>query len=136
MQVIKPYFGKFQPNLYLLVEHPEDTPININIENMHKQDILKDFKAIDDNLKYAPLLISGTVRFSIRGDFSGEFCSRTGNHLKDKFEINPRGNHLLTCVWWKEQQKGIDDYTSCAIYWHRAESSAKTSGYDYIITEI
>lgn len=135
MQIIKPYFGKFQPNLYLLVDAPKDSTITINTENMNKQDILKDFKTIDPSLKFTPLLISGTVRFSVRGKYYTDEKYPDGTK-RDWFEIQPEGEHLLTCVWWKEQQKGIDDYTNIALYWHRSCSTAKTSGYDYIVTKI
>ena len=135
MLVVKPYFGKFQPDLYLLVEHQKDSPIKINVENMNKQDILKDFKTINNELAFADLIISGTVRFSIRGLFYSEENPITGV-VKNWFEVQPSGKHLLTCVWWKDTQKGIDDFNKSGIYFRRTESSSKNSGYDYIVTKI
>lgn len=132
MKIIKPYFGKFQPDLYILVDHHNESAIKVNIENMNKQDILKDFKTISKELPFADILISGTVRFSIRGKFSTANCKEWFAVSEDDEE----GEHLLTCVWWKDSQQGIEDFNNSGLYFKRTYSSAKTSGYDYIITKI
>lgn len=133
-----PCFGKFQPGL-LLVKEVEKVGSEINTldpEKINKQtnpDILKLFNTIDEKFKEILFLNSGKVRFSVRGNY----------YIKNDREIfdtvlddeNP-GNHLLTCVWWVNDQFGIDAEGTSKLFYKKTYSSSKTSGYDYIITDI
>lgn len=129
MKVIKPFFGKFQPDLYIIDTVEKGSTIVSNIEIQKKQDILKEFREIDPEISFSGLLISGVIRFAIRGNFE---------IIQDKkmFEVKPDGRQLLTCVWWKDGQRGIDAYQNDELYLYRTFSSAKTSGYDYCITNV
>ena len=124
-----PFFGKFQPDIYII--KPIDKGIG-TVEHMvsRNQDILKEFKEIDTEINFVPFIISGTIRFSIRGNFVDD--SELG---VKHFEVNQNGKHLLTCVWWKDQQFGIDSYGN-KLFYKRTISNSGNSGYDYCITEI
>lgn len=126
-------FGKFQPGLFLVKEVSE---FEINTLDSVCPDILKLFNStdnIDEKFKEILFLNSGKVRFSIRGNY----------YIKNDREIfdtiiddeNP-GNHLLTCVWWLNGQFGIDAEGTSKMFYKKTYSSSRTSGYDYIITDI
>lgn len=122
---IFPFFGKFQPDLYIIKPINKST-IEHNIDR--NQDILKEFKEIDHEINFVNYIISGTIRFAIRGKYS-----KVEN--KQYFEIDPEGNHLFTCVWWKDNQFGIDSYEE-KLFFKKTISNSGNSGYDYCITNI
>lgn len=131
-------FGKFQPGLFLVKEVDKDgLEINTsdpkNIDKQMNPDILKLFNTVDEKFKEILFLNSGKVRFSIRGNY----------YIKNEREIfdtvideNNPGNHLLTCIWWVNEQFGIDAEGTSKLFYKKTYSSSKTSGYDYIITDI
>lgn len=125
-------FGKFQPGLFL-VKEVEKGGAEISTSDLINPDILKLFNNVDDKFNEILFLSSGKIRFSIRGNY----------YIKNDREIfdtviddeNP-GNHLLTCVWWVNGQFGIDAEGTSKLFYKKTYSSSKTSGYDYIITDI
>ena len=126
-------FGKFQPGLFLVKEVSES---EINTLDSDCPDILKLFKGvdnIDEKFKEILFLNSGKVRFSIRGNYYIKNDREIFDTIID--EENP-GNHLLTCVWWLNGQFGIDAEGTSKLFYKKTYSSSKTSGYDYIITDI
>ena len=123
-------FGKFQPGLFLVKEVSES---EINTLDSEYPDILKLFNSIDEKFKEILFLNSGKVRFSIRGDYYIKNDREIFDTIID--EENP-GNHLLTCVWWLNGQFGIDAEGTSKLFYKKTYSSSKTSGYDYIITDI
>ena len=123
-------FGKFQPGLFLVKEVSES---EINTLDSEYPDILKLFNSIDKKFKEILFLNSGKVRFSIRGDYYIKNDREIFDTIID--EENP-GNHLLTCVWWLNGQFGIDAEGTSKLFYKKTYSSSKTSGYDYIITDI
>lgn len=123
-------FGKFQPGLFLVKEVSES---EINTLDSDCPDILKLFNGIDEKFKEILFLNSGKVRFSIRGDYYIKNDREIFDTIID--EENP-GNHLLTCVWWLNGQFGIDAEGTSKLFYKKTYSSSKTSGYDYIITDI
>ncbi len=123
-------FGKFQPGLFLVKEVSES---EINTLDSDCPDILKLFNGIDKKFKEILFLNSGKVRFSIRGDYYIKNDREIFDTIID--EENP-GNHLLTCVWWLNGQFGIDAEGTSKLFYKKTYSSSKTSGYDYIITDI
>ena len=123
-------FGKFQPGLFLVKEVSES---EINTLDSEYPDILKLFNGIDKKFKEILFLNSGKVRFSIRGDYYIKNDREIFDTIID--EENP-GNHLLTCVWWLNGQFGIDAEGTSKLFYKKTYSSSKTSGYDYIITDI
>ena len=88
---------------------------------------------IDEKFKEILFLNSGKVRFSIRGNYYIKNDREIFDTIID--EENP-GNHLLTCVWWLNGQFGIDAEGTSKLFYKKTYSSSKTSGYDYIITDI
>lgn len=126
-------FGKFQPGLFLVKEVSES---EINTLDSEYPDILKLFNSIDnidEKFKEILFLNSGKVRFSIRGNYYIKNDREIFDTIID--EENP-GNHLLTCVWWLNGQFGIDAEGTSKLFYKKTYSSSKTSGYDYIITDI
>ena len=126
-------FGKFQPGLFLVKEVSES---EINTLDSDCPDILKLFNGvdnIDEKFKEILFLNSGKVRFSIRGNYYIKNDREIFDTIID--EENP-GNHLLTCVWWLNGQFGIDAEGTSKLFYKKTYSSSKTSGYDYIITDI
>lgn len=123
-------FGKFQPGLFLVKEVSES---EINTLDSDCPDILKLFNGIDKKFKEILFLNSGKVRFSIRGNYYIKNDREIFDTIID--EENP-GNHLLTCVWWLNGQFGIDAEGTSKLFYKKTYSSSKTSGYDYIITDI
>lgn len=126
-------FGKFQPGLFLVKEVSES---EINTLDSECPDILKLFNGvdnIDEKFKEILFLNSGKVRFSIRGNYYIKNDREIFDTIID--EENP-GNHLLTCVWWLNGQFGIDAEGTSKLFYKKTYSSSKTSGYDYIITDI
>ena len=126
-------FGKFQPGLFLVKEVSES---EINTLDSDCPDILKLFNSvdnIDEKFKEILFLNSGKVRFSIRGNYYIKNDREIFDTIID--EENP-GNHLLTCVWWLNGQFGIDAEGTSKLFYKKTYSSSKTSGYDYIITDI
>ena len=126
-------FGKFQPGLFLVKEESES---EINTLDSDCPDILKLFNGvdnIDEKFKEILFLNSGKVRFSIRGNYYIKNDREIFDTIID--EENP-GNHLLTCVWWLNGQFGIDAEGTSKLFYKKSYSSSKTSGYDYIITDI
>ena len=123
-------FGKFQPGLFLVKEVSES---EINTLDSEYPDILKLFNSIDKKFKEILFLNSGKVRFSIRGNYYIKNDREIFDTIID--EENP-GNHLLTCVWWLNGQFGIDAEGTSKLFYKKTYSSSKTSGYDYIITDI
>ena len=126
-------FGKFQPGLFLVKEVNES---EINTLDSDCPDILKLFNGvdnIDEKFKEILFLNSGKVRFSIRGNYYIKNDREIFDTIID--EENP-GNHLLTCVWWLNGQFGIDAEGTSKLFYKKTYSSSKTSGYDYIITDI
>lgn len=126
-------FGKFQPGLFLVKEVSES---EINTLDSDCPDILKLFNGvdnIDEKFKEILFLNSGKIRFSIRGNYYIKNDREIFDTIID--EENP-GNHLLTCVWWLNGQFGIDAEGTSKLFYKKTYSSSKTSGYDYIITDI
>ena len=126
-------FGKFQPGLFLVKEVSES---EINTLDSDCPDILKLFNGVDNSdekFKEILFLNSGKVRFSIRGNYYIKNDREIFDTIID--EENP-GNHLLTCVWWLNGQFGIDAEGTSKLFYKKTYSSSKTSGYDYIITDI
>ena len=126
-------FGKFQPGLFLVKEVSES---EINTLDSDCPDILKLFNGvdnIDEKFKEILFLNSGKVRFSLRGNYYIKNDREIFDTIID--EENP-GNHLLTCVWWLNGQFGIDAEGTSKLFYKKTYSSSKTSGYDYIITDI
>lgn len=126
-------FGKFQPGLFLVKEVSES---EIKTLDSECPDILKLFNGvdnIDEKFKEILFLNSGKVRFSIRGNYYIKNDREIFDTIID--EENP-GNHLLTCVWWLNGQFGIDAEGTSKLFYKKTYSSSKTSGYDYIITDI
>lgn len=126
-------FGKFQPGLFVVKEVSES---EINTLDSDCPDILKLFNGvdnIDEKFKEILFLNSGKVRFSIRGNYYIKNDREIFDTIID--EENP-GNHLLTCVWWLNGQFGIDAEGTSKLFYKKTYSSSKTSGYDYIITDI
>ena len=126
-EVPKPYFGKYQPDLFFIFT-TNKTP-TIESQNQFHNDILVQFKnKIDDVLKFSTFMISGKVRFSIRGFFY------TGD--KNWFIPNDNGPHLLTCVWSRDSEFGIDA-TGCLekiLFETKKYSNSGNTSYSYIIT--
>lgn len=124
-------YGKFQPGLFLVKEVAEP---EINTLGPECQDILKLFgNNIDEKFKEILFLSSGKVRFSVRGNYYIKNDREIFDTIID--EENP-GNHLLTCVWWLNGQFGIDHEGTSKLFYKKTWSSSRTSGYDYIITDI
>ena len=125
-----PCFGKFQPGLFLV---KDEVKAEIKTLAPEKFDILKLFNSIDEKFNEVFFLVSGTVRFSIRGNYYIKNDREIFDTVIDK--ENP-GNHLLTCVWWVNNEFGIDAEGANKLFYKKTWSSSKTSGYDYIITDI
>ena len=126
---IYPFFGKFQPDMYIL-KPLKDGESTVDYTKNRNTDILKEFRKIDNEINFVPFIISGTIRFAIRGNFVND------KELSEKhFEVLEDGNHLLTCVWWKDQQFGIDTFGD-KLFFKRTVSNSGNSGYDYCITTI
>ena len=135
VEIPKAYFGKFQPDIYLLFTYNpkmENLPSpSQNKEKRFADDILVQFKEIDEEFHQATFLVSGKVRFSIRGFF-------ITNDDKKWFIPNTKGPHLLTCVWASNNQLGIDT-TGCQekiLFQNKKWSSSGNTSYSYIITLI
>lgn len=129
LEVPKAYFGKFQPDLYFMFSM--DKSNTLESHDMFHNDILVQFKnKIDEEFKLVTYMTSGKVRFSIRGFF------HTGD--KNWFIPNDKGPHLLSCIWSRETEFGIDS-TGCMeeiLYQTKKYSSSKNTCYSYIITNI
>ena len=118
----KGYFGKFQPDLFFLFKKDE----------IIYDDCLLQFKnKIEQISKYSTFMISGKIRFVIRGTFAT-------NENKKWFIPDQNGPHLLTCVWARDTEFGID-LTGCfeeILYNIKKYSSSKNTCYHYVITII
>lgn len=124
-----PFYGKFQPDIILAIDEDEIVSRKIDTKNL---DILKVFKVkdIDPVTETAEFLVSGKIVFSIRGNVSY-------NHVNIlKFELDSNGDELLTCVYIREGNLGIDNWKNDELYHISKWSSNKSTCYEYIITPV
>ena len=137
VEIPKAYFGKFQPDLYILFNNQKDKSTQELLNEPH-DDILVQFKNhIDEAFKFTTYMVSGKVRFSVRGFFLTD-CKINGETGKNWFNPNPNGPHLLTCVWARENEIGIDP-TGCLesiLFQNKKWSSSMNTSYSYIITMV
>ena len=117
-----PYFGKFQPGLY----------INTNLEIIgEKRDALVDFKNIRD-IELNPIIMSsGKIKYILTGNYTTYGGKRIFDTNMDKEHF-----HQLICVWYTKPEVGLDitnlDKDDVICYW-RESSNSGNSGYDHAI---
>ena len=115
-----PYFGKFQPQLYIRS--------NMKVVG-EKRDILVDFKDRRDIELDEKLMVSGKVRFIITGNYEKVDDVEVFDTISDR----PHQDQLI-CVWWKTPEIGFCHENLLGELRIRNEKShSGNSGYDYII---
>lgn len=117
-----PYFGKFQPQMFIKVEDSMDLV-------GEKRDVLVDFKNRRDIELDQKLMVSGKVRFIL----TGKFIEEDGKQI---FDItNQNKDQQLIGIWWKKPEIGFcrENLDGFPIRTWQEVSHSGNSGYDYII---
>lgn len=121
---IVPYFGKFQPQMFIRSDKQLDG---------EKRDILCDFKNIRDMEFDSRLMISGKVRFILTGNFKDVDDKQIFDITNDEVH-----KHQLIGIWWKKPEIGFckENLKDFPVRTWQEVSHSGNSGYDYIILPI